>query len=216
MRLDQRSGIPLVLSVLAAGCDLDLVPVFLDEDPPTVGEGSCRSMPLPRTCFRDVTPGVISAACIFGPDGNALRTIRPTRHEGPPMPSDPSPTPPADDSLQILENGCVGGMIVLAFGAQPDLAADGAARASTALLRVRGVPCCAEVVPNSRVPHLLTFDPVSRALIVRTAEPVQGPTQVAMFADFAALFGPIGRGYVWRFYVGGVPVHTPSPVDPER
>jgi hypothetical protein len=54
--------------------------------------------------------------------------------------------------------------------------------------------------------HILSYDPVSRALFARTAEPVQGPTQVGLIARLDRLFqysGPDQFYYAWRFYVEG-------------
>jgi hypothetical protein len=202
MRLVRRIGTALLLAALAGGCDSDVVPLVFGADAVTAGDGSCRSVPLPRFCFRDPIQDLVSAACIFGPDGVAVRNVGGGASGGPPPPG----------AVQILGNGCVGGLIVLDGALYPAIDAPDAARASSAPVHVRGTPCCAEIVPGSQIPHLVTFDPSSRALIVRTAEPIQGPTQLALFGSFAALFGGTpytqggySSGYVWRFYVGGTP-----------
>jgi hypothetical protein len=137
--------------------------------PTTVGTGSClEALPFPRSCYTEPGGGV---ACTVGGSG---------------------PKAVGTANLMIHPNGCVGSLRILDAGVTPDLAG---AKAFAAPNRVSGTPCCAEASPGSEIPHIVSFDPQSRAFFIRSAEPITGPTQVSMMAN----------SYFWRFYVGGEP-----------
>jgi hypothetical protein len=146
------------------------VELAVDSSVTTVGTGSClAALPFPQSCYTQPHGGV---ACTVGSDG-------------------PKAT---GTGMMIHANGCVGSLRVLEAGEVPDF--DGAS-AWAAPYRVDGgsSQCCAEHLPSNKIAHITSFDPKSRAFFIRTAEPVTGPTQVAMVAN----------SYFWRFYVGAVP-----------
>lgn len=191
-----RRGLPrftslaaaLCLAALASACGNDpVVDLDVGPSPVTAGSGACLSMPFPRTCFR----GMHDISCTVGPKGDIL---------------------PADGSFPVYDNGCVGAVLVIQPGHDPDPSMGIAAWQAPYRVTSAAGKCCAEEGANNRIPHIASFDPKSRALFVRTAAPVTGPTQVAFTLAFGSVFmdqASAQSGYVWRFYVGGEPTGEP-------
>jgi hypothetical protein len=192
------------LAFALLGCGEDVVSLTPGASVVVKGDGSCRSLPFPRTCFRYDDQ---RAACVVRPDGTVDRL--------------------GQDPLPILDEGCVGAVLTFPEGQQPDVTVRSGVATYSAPAVVEAerrsgtrpsTPCCAENVPGSALPHIVSFDATARALFIRTAEPVRGPTQLAIAANLTRLLGlptrlPTGgrveEGFWWRVYVGGVPGSRP-------
>lgn len=142
----------------------------------TVGSGACANIPLPRRCLEKNELG-LTAACGLGPN-NQLSGF--------------------EAQLGQQESGCVGAMAVMAPGTTPDINDPRLARMFVkAGVRDGEWTCCAEHDPGNAVPTIVTFDPASRALVVRSAEPVKGPAEVSVLLTYGRLLDPRLEGNSW-------------------
>ena len=169
-------GTAWVAFSLASGCGDGTVAVEPGPSAMTVGSGTCASTPFPRRCLDKNELG-LTAACGLGPN-NELSGF--------------------ESQLGQLGSGCVGAMAVMAPGPTPDLNDPRLARMFVKPgVRSGEWTCCAEQDPGHAVPTIVTFDPASRALVVRSAEPVNGPSEVSVLLTYGRLLDPRLEGSSW-------------------
>jgi hypothetical protein len=174
-----------LLLLVAVGCGEDpMVSIPAGSAAQVLGRGTCESLPLPERCFRHESTGSeFEAACLVGSEGQIKST---------------------DAGESVFTNGCVGALVVLRAGVAPSI--DDPRRfgmwVAPGQCSSMGPDCFPEWEPSNQRATIVSFHPGSRALFVRSAEPVTGPARVSGFiTTFKPLPENVVAGWMYRLFV---------------